>query len=90
MFVPALIKRVSEDTNPWQPTFDADSAIAKIRRQVYPNVTETFKGKDPLAAPVRRCQTRLHSLQLIGVTHVGIQQSDQLAGCYWEAGNDGG
>lgn len=52
-FVPELIKHVSEDTNPWHPMFDPDVAIAKIRRRIYPNITETFQGKDPLAAPVR-------------------------------------
>jgi hypothetical protein len=52
-FVPELIKRVSDDPNPWQPTFDADSMIKKIRQQVYPNVTEEFENKDPLFAPVR-------------------------------------
>ena len=51
-FVPELIKCVSSDVNPWQPTFDADSVIETIRHQVYPDVTETFEGKDPLLAPV--------------------------------------
>jgi hypothetical protein len=51
-FVPELIKRVSDNANPWQPTFDTDSVIEKIRHQVYPNVTEEFEGKDPLFAPV--------------------------------------
>ena len=55
-FVPELIKHVSEDTNLWQPTFDADSVISGIRRHVYSNITEAFEGRDPLAAPVRRCQ----------------------------------
>jgi len=52
-FVPELIKRVSDDLNPWQPTFDANSTIEEIRQQVYPNVTEGFENKDPLFAPVR-------------------------------------
>ena len=52
-FVSELIRHVSDDANPWQPTFDTNSVIEKIRRQVYPNVTETFEGKDPLLAPVR-------------------------------------
>ena len=55
-FVPELIKRVSEDTNPWQPTFDTDLVIAKIRNSVYPHIKETWEGKHPLAAPVRRHQ----------------------------------
>lgn len=52
-FVPELIKHVSEGTNPWHPTFNTEVVIAKIRRKIYPNITETFEGKDPLAAPVR-------------------------------------
>lgn len=50
--MPELIKRVSDDLNPWQPTFDADSAIEEIRQQVYPKVIEVFENKDPLFAPV--------------------------------------
>ena len=53
-FVPELIRCISDDTNPWQPTFDTDSVIQKIRQQVYPNITETFVGKDPLLAPVSK------------------------------------
>jgi len=52
-FALELIKCVSEDMNPWQPTFNADLTIAKIRRRIYPNITETFEDKDPLVAPVR-------------------------------------
>lgn len=55
-FAPELIKHVSEDLNPWQPTFNTDVIIAKIRHRIYPNVTETFEGKDPLTAPVRQCR----------------------------------
>ena len=51
--MPELIKRVSDDQNPWQPTFDANSVIEEIRRQVYPNIKERFENKDPLLAPVR-------------------------------------
>jgi len=60
LFVLELIKHVSEDTDPWQPTFGAVIVITKIRRQVYPNVTETFKGKDLLAALVSQYKL-LHS-----------------------------
>ena len=52
-FVPELIRLVSQDRNPWQPTFNADLAIEEIRHRVYPNIVETFKGRDPLSAPVR-------------------------------------
>ena len=55
-FIPELIKCFSEDRNPWQPTFDTDLVIAKIRHNVYPSITENFEGKDPLIAPVRLFQ----------------------------------
>ena len=55
-FVLELISHISEDTNPWQPAFNADVVIAKIWRHVYPDITENFQGKDPLAALVRQYQ----------------------------------
>jgi len=51
-FVPELIRLISQDRNPWQPTFNAELAIEGIRGRVYPNITETFNGRDPLSAPV--------------------------------------